>query len=229
MLLWKITVPKNPGSANTGLFGKLRARGVSKNPMTNKPHILILYAHPNPLQSRVHKVLLAAIKDLEGVEIRDLYRLYPHFYINVDAEKEALLKADLIIFQHPLYWYSCPALLKEWQDMVLEQGFAYGPGGTALRDKDFLQVFSHGALESTYQRQGSNRFLLPELLRPTEATAFLCGLNYHQPFMIQGGLHLTDTMIQAKAQSYRTLLMDYLQKGPSVLERMNTAEGSTHV
>ena len=197
--------------------------------MTKKPHILILYAHPNSQQSRVHKHLLAAIRDLENVEIRDLYRLYPHFYIAADAEKEALLRADLIIFQHPFYWYSSPALLKEWQDAVLEQGFAYGPGGTALQTKDFLQVLSHGALEAAYQREGSNRFFLTELLRPFEATAYLCGLNYHQPFLVQGGSHLSEVNIQEKAQAYRKLLLDYQQDGSRVLTKLNTAEAPKHV
>lgn len=34
----------------------------------------------------------------------------------------------MIVFQHPLYTYSCPALLKEWLDRVLSRGFASGPG-----------------------------------------------------------------------------------------------------
>ncbi|HYX34317.1 MAG: NAD(P)H-dependent oxidoreductase [Pseudobdellovibrionaceae bacterium] len=197
--------------------------------MTSKRNILILYAHPNPIQSYVQKVLRQAIQDLEGVEIRDLYRQYPHFYIDVGLEQEALLRADLIIFQHPLYWYSCPALLKEWQDTVLQPGFAYGPGGTSLRGKDFLQVLSLGALESTYHRQGGNRFSLPEFLRPFEATAYLCGLNYHWPFFVQGGTRLAEAFVQDQGHRYRQLLEDYLQNGSAALVPLNTAaEGFSH-
>lgn len=191
--------------------------------MSSARHILVLYAHPNPARSRAHKVLHRAIHHLEGVEVRDLYQLYPHFYIDVGAEQEALQRADLIIFQHPIYWYSCPALLKEWQDMVLEQGFAYGEGGTALQGKDFLQVVSSGGMPSAYQREGGNRFLMAELLRPFEATAFLCGLNYHHPITVQGINNLNEDEIHQQAQSYRDLLIAYREQGSKVLDALDTA------
>lgn len=226
MLLLKNSVPRMGLFANNlGLFGKMR----NDSTMTQTRSILVLYAHPNPAQSHVQKVLHAAIQNLEGVVIRDLYRLYPHFYINPEPEQEALRQADLIIFQHPFYWYSSPALLKEWQDIVLEQGFAYGAGGTALRDKDFLQVISIGAKEASYQRDGGNRFTLTELLRPFEATAYLCGLHYHRPFQVQGGNGFNARDVQDKAQAYRQLLVNYLEYGRSVLDALNSsAEGSTH-
>jgi glutathione-regulated potassium-efflux system ancillary protein KefG len=37
----------------------------------------------------------------------------------------------VIVFQHPLYTYSCPALLKEWLDRVLSRGFSSGVGEPA--------------------------------------------------------------------------------------------------
>jgi len=46
----------------------------------------------------------------------------------------------MIVFHHPFYWYSSPAILKEWQDLVLEYGFAYGHEGTALRGKKSLSA-----------------------------------------------------------------------------------------
>ena len=74
------------------------------------------------------------MRDVDGVELRDLYELYPDFYIDVAAEQEALGRSDVIVLQHPFYWYSTPAMLKEWQDLVLEHGFAYGcRAETALR------------------------------------------------------------------------------------------------
>lgn len=192
--------------------------------MAQTRSILVLYAHPNPAQSHAQKVLHAAIQDLDGVVIRDLYRLYPHFYIDPKPEQQALRQADLIIFQHPFYWYSSPALLKEWQDVVLEQGFAYGPGGSALKDKDFLQVVSFGAREAAYQRDGGNRFTVSELLRPFEATAHLCGLRYHRTLTVQAGAHLNSNVIKDKAQAYRQLLVNYLEQGRSALESLNTAD-----
>ncbi len=190
--------------------------------MSAARHVVVIFAHPNPSISKAQKALYKAIHSMAGVEIRDLYQLYPDFYINVKAEQEALRKADLIIFQHPIYWYSTPALLKEWQDAVLEQGFAYGPGGVALKGKDFLQVISSGGLESAYHRQGSNRFLLPELLRPFEATAWLCGLHYHKPFAIQGIASISEQQLAREAEKYRLMLQNYLEQGRASLQILDT-------
>ena len=92
--------------------------------------VLILFAHPALQKSRVNRRLVAAVQNLENVTINDLYEEYPDFSIDVKREQALLESHDIIIFQHPLYWYSCPALLKEWQDLVLEYGFAYGAQGT---------------------------------------------------------------------------------------------------
>jgi putative NADPH-quinone reductase len=224
MLLLGNSVPEKSLSANSlSPFDKLRTTEESLR-MTYPRSILVLYAHPNPAQSHAQKILLAAIQNLEGVVVHDLYRMYPHFYIDPAAEQKALRQADLIIFQHPFYWYSVPALLKEWLDIVLERGFAYGPGGTLLQGKDFLQVVSFGNREASYQRSGGNRFTLTELLRPFEATAQLCGLKYHKPFTVQAGSYAEPAQLQARAEAYRQLLIQYRNEGPVALEPMNSAQ-----
>lgn len=192
--------------------------------MGDSPRILVIFSHPSPRLSRVQHRLRDAIRDLPGVEISDLYGLYPDFLINVRAEQAKLQNADLIVFQHPFYWYSCPALLKEWQDEVLAFGFAYGEGGNALRGKDFLQVLSAGGPGDAYQRAGYNRFTMLELLRPFEATAELCGLNYHQPFIVPNARQLTRDEIDVYAQDYRRLLLSYLQNGRPALRPLNSSQ-----
>lgn len=78
--------------------------------------ILIIYAHPYPHHSHANKRMLEQARTLEGVEIRSLYQLYPDFNIDIAAEQEALSRADLIVWQHPMQWYSIPPLLKLWID-----------------------------------------------------------------------------------------------------------------
>jgi glutathione-regulated potassium-efflux system ancillary protein KefG len=73
--------------------------------------VLILFAHPAFQKSRVNRRLIAAVRNMENVTINDLYEEYPDFFVNIKREQELLLSHDIIIFQHPLYWYSCPALL----------------------------------------------------------------------------------------------------------------------
>jgi len=104
--------------------------------------VLILFAHPALEKSRVNRRLIAAVQDLENVTINDLYEQYPDFYIRVKREQELLLSHDVIVFQHPFYWYSCPALVKQWEDLVLQYGFAYGKEGTKLEGKWVLTAIT---------------------------------------------------------------------------------------
>jgi len=123
--------------------------------------ILVLFAHPAFHRSRINRRLIASIRDLENVTINDLYEEYPDFYINVKREQQLLIEHDIIIFQHPFYWYSSPAILKQWEDLVLEFGFAYGPGGTKLQEKLVLSAITAGGPLSAYQRDGYNYFYSP--------------------------------------------------------------------
>ncbi len=102
--------------------------------------ILIIYAHPYPHHSHANKRMLEQARTLEGVEIRSLYQLYPDFNIDIAAEQEALSRADLIVWQHPMQWYSIPPLLKLWIDKVFSHGWAYGHGGKALHGKRWQPV-----------------------------------------------------------------------------------------
>ncbi len=83
-----------------------------------------------------------------------------------------------------LYWYSTPAILKEWLDLVLEHVFAYGHEGTKLHGKIFFPALTEGAAESDYSLQGHNHFIVRELLCLLEQMARLCGMIY---LPLQGG------------------------------------------
>src|SRR5688572_14060703 len=91
--------------------------------------VLLIYAHPYPDRSIANRKLLEAVDGLQGVAIRSLYDLYPTFDIDVSSEQKALRGAQVVVLQHPMYWYSVPSLLKHWFDKVLARGFAYGQGG----------------------------------------------------------------------------------------------------
>ncbi|MGD8110881.1 NAD(P)H-dependent oxidoreductase [Vibrio sp. NTOU-M3] len=151
-----------------------------------KNKVLVLYAHPSQHRSEVNQPLINAAEQIEGVTIVDLYYEYPHYHINVDAEQQRLLEHDVVIFQFPLYWYSTPAILKEWQDLVLEYGFAYGHEGTALHGKRFLCSLTAGGKAEAYHAQGYNHFKIRELLSPLEQMATLTGMQYLAPFTLFG-------------------------------------------
>ena len=170
-------------------------------------HILILFAHPALHKSRINRRLIAAVRGLENVTINDLYEEYPNFDIHVRREQELLLAHDVIVFQHPFFWYSSPAIIKEWEDLVLEYGFAYGAGGTRLHGKLCLMAITTGGPPEAYERKGYNFFTIRELLAPFEQTAKFCGMRYLPPFVIHGTLQLrNEAEIAAHAQAYRRLI-----------------------
>lgn len=146
--------------------------------------VLIIFAHPALQKSRINAELIKAVNELEGVTFRDLYDLYPDFHIDVKKEQELLIEHDVIVFQHPFYWYSAPAIIKEWEDLVLEFGFAYGHEGTALKGKMMMNVLTAGGSFGSYDRYGIHKYRLTEFLKPFEQSAVLCGMHYIPPFVV---------------------------------------------
>jgi glutathione-regulated potassium-efflux system ancillary protein KefG len=169
--------------------------------------ILVLFAHPVLERSRVNRRLLDAIVDVEGVTVHDLYEAYPTFAIDVEREQQLLTEHDVIVFQHPFYWYSTPAILKEWQDLVLEHGWAYGDGGTRLKGKLTLNVISTGGPAQAYRTGGYNRFTIRELLAPWDQTAHLCGMKFLAPFAVHAALRVAaDADVEPHRVAYRRLI-----------------------
>ena len=168
--------------------------------------VLVLFAHPAIRNSRVNRRLIAAVRDLNGVTVNDLYDEYPDLNIDVTREQELLAAHEIVVFQHPFYWYSTPAILKEWQDLVLEHGWAYGHDGDALRGKALLSAMTTGGSEDAYCAKGSNRFSVRQLLAPIEQTARLCGMDFLPPFVVHGTFRLTASEIEDHAVDYRRLV-----------------------
>ncbi len=169
--------------------------------------ILVLFAHPKHQASVVQRAMLRSIDGLDGVTIADLYAEYPDFDIDVAREQQRLLDHDLIVLQHPFYWYSTPAILKEWQDLVLENGWAYGPGGTRLAGRFLMSAISAGGSEEAYRNEGRNRFSIMELLAPFNQTAYLCSMAYLTPFVIYAGRRMTTESLSTSAEAYRDLIV----------------------
>jgi glutathione-regulated potassium-efflux system ancillary protein KefF len=148
--------------------------------------ILVVYAHPYPARSRACAELLAAIRDLPDLEIRSLYELYPDFDIDGEAERGALDRAGLVVWLHPFYWYSVPALLKHWFDQVLMQGWAHGEGGRALAGKDCLWVATTGGDDRAFSPEGRHRHAFEAFEPPIRQTAQYCGMNWLVPLRVSG-------------------------------------------
>ncbi len=170
--------------------------------------LLILFGHPAFRRSTINAALREAVEALDGVTVHDLYASYPDFLIDVPHEQQLCESHDIIIFQHPFYWYSTPAIVKEWFDLVLEHAWAYGSTGNALEGKITFQALTAGGSQENYGADGLNRFTIRELTAPFRATANLCGMNWLPPFAVLG-IHqgLPEKDLVRHAEDYRRTLI----------------------
>jgi glutathione-regulated potassium-efflux system ancillary protein KefG len=170
--------------------------------------VLIIFAHPRLENSKINKALLKQLPKHVDIVFNDLYEYYPNFNIDINKEKELLANADYVVLQHPFYWYSCPPLLKQWIDIVLELGWAYGPGGSALKGKKIFNCITTGGAVEAYTAEGRNRYTIKELLAPFDQTAFLCQMQYLPPFTVMGTHRLLDDELSHSATLYRNMMLD---------------------
>ena len=180
------------------------------------PRILILLAHPQLEQSRAAASMvdaLAATLDAPPaglqIELRDLYARYPDYLIDVPAEQAALAGVDLLVWLHPIHWYGMPPLMKLWLDEVLAFGWAYGPGGQALRGIDLWLAISTGGPEASYRSDGHNRYFFDAFLPPYEQTAALVGMRFLPPLVLHGALRSGQADLQAHAEVFVQRLRSY--------------------
>lgn len=173
--------------------------------------VLVLFAHPALHKSRVNRMLIEGLDQIEDLTFHDLYEAYPDFDIDVEREQAQLEAHDVIIFQFPLFWYSTPSLLKEWQDLVLQHGWAYGRAGNALKGKPFFCCITAGGPQESYTVGGFHDHTLNQLLTPLKQTARLCKMTYLPPFVVHGSHRLDEDGIKAQQKELRSLMMDLTQ------------------
>lgn len=148
--------------------------------------VVIISGHPNLKDSVGNATILADVaKALPDVEIRHLASLYPDYNINVEDEQEALLKADVIVWQFPFSWYSVPGLMKLWIDLVLVHGFAHG-STAKLGGKKLIISFTTGAPQTLYSPDGLFKHDIRDYLAQFETTAALCNLDLQTPIYTCG-------------------------------------------
>lgn len=169
--------------------------------------ILIIYAHPYPEKSKVNGLMLRLASNNPDVMIRSLYDLYPDFNIDVDAEQQAVEQAQLLVLQHPLYWYSYPPLLKLWIDKVFTQGWAYGKGTTGLKDKSMLWAVTTGGDHDHFDIGDYPGF--DALSQPLQATASYCQMRWLKPVAVHGAYGADHSALLSQVRHYGTRLASW--------------------
>lgn len=190
---------------------------VIDSPATPAPgaDVVVITAHPQMEHSRINRRLMRAARRLPAtaesplIVVRDLYALYPDYLIDVEAEQALLANARLVVWQHPIHWYGMPPLMKLWLDDVLAFGWAYGPGGTALRGKDLWLVATTGGPADSYRPDSYNRYPFEAFLPPYEQTANLCGMRFLPPLVLHGAHRIPEEEIEAHLGRYAGRLASY--------------------
>ncbi len=169
--------------------------------------LLVYYAHPGHRTSRTNRAMAAIIPSIDDVMFVDLYWAYPRHDINVAAEQARLIDADVVLFQFPLFWYSTPSLLKDWQDLVLQHGFAYGAGGDRLAGKIMMLAVTAAGAKDAYAATGYQSYPLRTFLTPLEQTARLCQMRFAAPYVLFSSLNAPGSgAMDRHVEGYRRLL-----------------------
>jgi glutathione-regulated potassium-efflux system ancillary protein KefF len=174
--------------------------------------MLLIHAHPHPARSIAGRALLAAVRDLPQLTIHSLYDRYPDFDVDPAAEHALFAGIQLVIWQHPLYWYGVPALLKLWFEQVLVRGWAYGDGGVALHGKDCLWVTTTGGLPESYTQNGAHAHAFEAFVPAVRQTARFCGMNWLEPIVVHGGRRIDAAALELHAQQFRERLQQYMER-----------------
>ncbi len=173
--------------------------------------VLVIHSHPYPHRSRACAALLAGIRDLPDLEVRTLHDLYPDFDIDVPAEQAALERADLVVWLGPLYWYTVPAMMKHWFDVVLLGGWAHGEDGLALKDKEVLWATTTGDVEK-YAATGAHAHPFEAFVPAVEQTARYCHMEWLEPFVVHDSHELTDEVLAKEGHRLRERILSHTKK-----------------
>lgn len=164
---------------------------------------LVIVAHPKILDSYTQTFFKQAVKNLPNVTWHPINKSF-----DVTTEQTLLRQHQRIIWEFPLYWYSAPAILKQWEDDVLTDEFAFGNEITnpGLKGKTLGLVVNTGESASRYQVAGDEHFSLTEILRPYQVTAQRLKMKYMNPLLIYKFEHMNDIAQQELFIHYQQYL-----------------------
>lgn len=169
---------------------------------------VLLLAHPDFTASRANRALLVGLDDLPGLEIAELYALYPDGRIDFAIERERVLRADRLVLQFPLCWYSTPPLLKHWQDAVLTPLFYREPDiAASTAGLPVLAATTTGGPAASYLPGGPTGMTIDELFAPLKATARKCGWLWQAPFALYDVRNLDDAALARAGDDYRSTIL----------------------
>lgn len=157
---------------------------------------LVIVAHPQIESSATQAFFKMATRKDDNITWHELE--YP---FDIDQEHRLLVAADRIIFQFPMYWYSAPAILKQWLDEVWNAALT---SGRLVKGKELGIVVTVAHAASAFMPGASQQFTIAELLRPYQALAHATGMKYLPPLPVY-------QFAQQSAEKQQLLFIQYQQ------------------
>lgn len=165
----------------------------------------IVLSHPKLAESAVQSFLLEGLNWLDaGVNIIKLDQKLLRSTLSLAEQRELILNSAEVFLQFPLYWYSAPASLAQWQEELFTDKFVH-----ELQEKNKVQPATLAAVISMADKSadfGAGARIgrtISELLSPFQSFAEKVGFSYRKPFIIE------QFNYQTPKQQERTLI-EYL-------------------
>lgn len=151
-------------------------------------NVLVVSGHTDLNDSVANKIILEEVKRfITEAEIDCLDQLYPDFKIDAKAEQAKLEKAEVVVLQFPMFWYSAPSILHRWLEQTFLHGWSHGSEGDKLKGKKLVVSLTSGAPEEYYHTYGASEHEIKDFILSLIATANLVQMEY-AGFVYTGGV-----------------------------------------
>lgn len=131
---------------------------------------------------------------------------------DIVAEQERLRRADLVIFQFPIWWFGMPAIMKGWADRVFARGFAYISGRKydtgMFRGKLAMVAATTGTSADTYAPDGIDGDILNVLWPIHNGLLRYSGFDVLTPFVAYMPGRVSPAGRKDYLEAYRKRLLD---------------------
>ena len=183
-------------------------------------NVLIISGHTDLSTSVANKTILDTLSErLPQAEIVRLDMLYPDFRIDVKAEQERLLRADIIVLQFPVFWYSAPSILERWMEETFQHGFSHGSTGDKLKGKKLVLSFTTGAPAEMYRRDGVMGYDIEDFLSCYKAMCALCQMEY-AGHVFTGGVSYGNRTTPELIEGQKAVSVEHAERLVQLLERL---------
>ena len=152
------------------------------------------------------------------------------FAADVVAEHEKLLRADLLIFQFPLWWFGLPAILKGWVDRTFSAGLTYGNGrwysNGFFKGKRAMVSLTTGGPPTIYSPRGLNGDIDTILFPIQHGMLYFLGFDVLPPFIAWAVARSSQEQREEYLRNYSERLRNWQSTTPITFPKLDEYDES---